>query len=327
MLCRWLRGYANQWLTPELASSLGVKIRQTLLDCRSAFDIEQIHHALKDQFLADEARPVRDALLAGLAPGKIAYRHHLRRDMSIGLLADIHANLPALEAVLEEMDRRDVRQLLVLGDVVGYGPDPEACIRLLQERNARVIRGNHDHYVGNGGHGRVAMSQSARWAAQWTMQRLSGEQLEWLGHLPLTLEDGDMLAVHGAPVDRTFFNSYVYDMTSERNLLCMLERGLRFCMHGHSHLPGVYAVRKPQCYLPLCTDSHQDLTGFDACLISPGSVGQPRTGMPGADAAVFDPVNNALELIHIEYDMRALVGRMRDWGFPGQLISRLENGR
>jgi len=241
-------------------------------------------------------------------------------------LADIHANLPALEAVLALLDQRGISQILVLGDMVGYGPFPEECVALLRERQAICIRGNHDHFIAHHGIGKVPMSQSATQAANWTMARLHAETLEWLSELPLKIDFPNVLAVHGSPRDPTFINGYVYDMTYERNLEWMVKANIHTCFHGHSHFFGVYASDGVLSF-PLCKDPHQTLSAYKHCLVNPGSIGQPRTGHPGADFAIFDPISTDIEFIHLHYNLLPILDRMREENFPDQLIERLENGR
>ena len=330
MLCRWLRESSGTWLEPDAAARLGEHLRARLLELREAHDVEQIHAAVKDQYLDDAAETSRRALLQGLMPPArtaAAPRRELDMDAPVGLMADIHANLPALEAALALLESCGVRQFLVLGDVVGYGPYPSEVIARLIELGATVIRGNHDHYIGHLGQTDLAMNRSGAWAAHWTMARLGREERQWLAELPARLSPAPgVLAVHGAPVDRHFFRAYVYASTYERNLAHMRERGLRLCLHGHSHLQGVHALRDGMAH-DLDATPHQDMTGCEAALVNPGSVGQPRGGRPGAEAAIWHPAEGRLELLRADYDPLPVMQRMLEEGFPEQLVQRLKSGR
>lgn len=331
MLCRWLRAYSADWLNVKMAGRIGASIREVLLEYRTPFDVELVCEGLKDQFLGEDAQRSRDAVLDGLV-GRVKGSAKKRKKAAginwhqpVGLLADIHANLPALRSILELLEQRGVSQWLVLGDIVGYGPYPAECIAELKARHAVCVRGNHDHYVGHNGQGKVAMSESARWAADWTLRQLGDADRTWLATLPLKIEAEGVLVVHGAPVDRTFFNGYVYEMTYERNLEWLAEKGVHLCFFGHTHLQGVYGMLDGRC-LPLCHDNNQDMASFDYALVNPGSVGQPRSGRPGAEAAIFDPASGRLEFIHASYPIEETAGAMQTGHFPDQLIRRLRDG-
>lgn len=327
MISRWLRAYSGDWLNADLAAGLGQFIRETLIEYGSPFDIEVVAEALKDQYVGHRAESVKRGLLQALRP-VVSKENEIRIDWNspVGLLADIHANEPALRAVLAAMEERGVKQYLVLGDIVGYGPFPGACIEELRTRKAFCIRGNHDHFVGCRGQVKVAMSLSAKMSNEWTIEHLSKDQLEWLATLPVKMENENILAVHGSPADRTFFNGYVYEMTYERNLTLLAENRIRFCFHGHSHLQGTYALHggKP---LPFNDAPVQSLRDFDHVLINPGAVGQPRNGDASAQAAVFDPAHETVEFLRCPYPIEKTVRAMETAGFEKKLVQRLQNGR
>lgn len=240
------------------------------------------------------------------------------------VLADVHSNLPALERVLDELKRLGLRRGVVLGDIVGYGPHPEACIEQLAASGFHVVMGNHDHAVASGVTGR-GFSANARWAIDWTRRRLPERHRAWLARLPLYLRGDRWLAVHGAPRDKSFFNGYVYRQTYEENLAVLAERQLSACFHGHTHMRGVYYARgnvRGQA------EAHKlDLSRYDGVLVCPGSVGQPRSGVPGAEFAVWAPKTRRLELMRLDYDPDPVLRDMEAGGFPGALSERLLRGR
>lgn len=189
---------------------------------------------------------------------------------------------------------------------------------------ARVVQGNHDHAVATQRYS-LGFSPVSRWVIEWSRERLSPEALNWLDGLPLYLQGDDWIAVHGAPNDKTFFNAYVYEMTYEDNLINMESRQLRLCFHGHTHLPKVYYRKRSQ-------DSsnsalRQNLNDYERALICPGSIGQPRTGRPGVDFALYDRQSGELEFMHLEYNMDATLRDMHSYNFPPNLIERLDRGR
>lgn len=260
----------------------------------------------------------RQGALIG-SPGKV-----LDPARPLALLADVHANLPALEVVLGWLQREGVDQGLVLGDLVGYGPDAVEVVDRLRVSGFHIVKGNHDHAVALGIFDR-GLSKSARYVAEWTREQLSGEQLEWLRELPPVLDTEQWMALHGAPLDPEFFYGYIYEMTFRENLdkLGALKR--RLCFHGHSHMPGLYG-RDPEGQDRHQTDECLFLSGFAHSLVCPGSVGQPRNGQPAAQFAVYDPERDEVVLKALTYDHAPVVERMREAGFPAELYRRLERG-
>ncbi|MDY6929858.1 MAG: metallophosphoesterase family protein [Pseudomonadota bacterium] len=242
----------------------------------------------------------------------------------VGIIADIHANLPALEQTLRELQRRSISRVLVLGDLVGYGPHPSECIELLSAGDFHIIRGNHDHAAAIG-KARQGFSSGSRWVIDWTVSRLSSAERQWLGSLPLYLDGKGWLAVHGAPQDPTFMNGYVYRMTYEDNLKNMRERGIRYCFHGHTHIAGVYYGRKT--LTGHSVSSRYSLASVDQGLVCPGSVGQPRGGQTGLEFAILDTGTFGIEFINLDYDVSGVIEDMNREGFPAQLSSRLLQGR
>ena len=130
------------------------------------------------------------------------------------------------------------------------------------------------------------------------------------------------MLVHGSPADKSFFNAYIYDSTYERNLHHLREIHMPVCLHGHSHMQGVYAMQGGQC-MQLNACAEYDLSGLDAVLACPGSVGQPRYGGDQAQAAIFYPLAQRLEMLSLDYDMASVVADMQRYDFPEELIARL----
>lgn len=241
------------------------------------------------------------------------------------VMADIHANAPALEATLDYLDRRGIEMGIIAGDVVGYGPHPAECIELLRGRPAfNLVQGNHDHAVVTG-HFPIGFSAYAKWVIEWTIERLNAEDKQFLDEMPLVLDGPNWLAVHGAPTDKRYFNAYIYDMTYEENLHNLAARGVDYCFHGHTHLQKIYFQKGDED--GSCADSRQSLWDYDQALICPGSVGQPRGGKPGAELAILDLDSWEIELVRLDYDFRRTMADMRDLNFPANLVERLEVGR
>jgi predicted phosphodiesterase len=331
VLGTWFR--THEWFDPDFAADLGSALRQVLHE-----DPEGAHHA---QVIAEQVRGLympqpgkQEALAAfGAALVRREARPANRQQPGIpsraeqrylALLGDIHANLPALDAVLGFLREQGIGRGLVLGDLVGYGPHPCECIERIAESDFTAIKGNHDHAAVTGNMTK-GFSQMAKWCLDWTIPLLDETHRDWLAQLPLSFEGEGWIAVHGAPVDPGCFNGYVYVMTYEDNLDNLEQRGIPLCFHGHTHVPAVYARlsnRRSDCY----TDSQQSLAAYRQALVCPGSVGQPRNRQAGAQVGIWDRAEGKLSFITLPYDVEATVQAMRDAGFPDSLGQRLLSG-
>ncbi|MGB0733038.1 MAG: metallophosphoesterase family protein [Pontibacterium sp.] len=246
-------------------------------------------------------------------------------DRYVAVLADIHANQEAFDAVLEKLAEKGITQGIVLGDIVGYGPDPEYCIDRLKALGFAVIKGNHDHGAATGNFER-GFSRHAKTVIEWTHKRLDQTYRDWLYYLPPVLETQEWLAVHGAPIDPSFFYGYVYEMTYQDNLDYLREHQRNICLHGHSHMPGAYQMLAGQergRYL----DENIRLGGKRYTLFCPGSVGQPRNGAPLAQFAILDRNDMSIEMCSVPYDVEKTADKMRANGFPQPLWERLLLGQ
>jgi len=324
----WLRQLA--WLDGEGARRLGLALREALGPCDNDAPAS-LARELRSMVCVNESQSARRAgLLAGLtgetapastpAPGPAPPP----TTGQLAVLADIHGNWPALQAVLAELARRGVAAGIVLGDIVGYGPHPRACIEALRERGFRVIKGNHDNALARG-IPQQGFSRQARWALEWSAPHLDEADRRWLDELPLYLQEPDFMAVHGAPQDRSYFNAYVYRMTYEDNLDYMAEHDIRVCFHGHTHVQGYYYRRGE--IQDFATASVLDLDTVAHCLICPGSVGQPRSKYTGAEFALLDRSNRRVSFHRLDYDLERTIDDMASEGFPEALMARLRVGQ
>ena len=239
--------------------------------------------------------------------------------MRIAVLSDIHANLPALDAVLDDAGAVDA--IWHLGDVVGYGPDPDGVVERLRAAGAVGVRGNHDA-AACGGTEIDWFNPDARRAMEWTRTALAPSTAAWLGALPeRRTVDGSEL-VHGSPREPLW--EYVTSVSVARANLALL--GARIGLHGHTHIPvawledggRVEAVRPSR-------GSTLEVRGRHA-LINPGSVGQPRDGDPDASYAILDPDMGTITWHRVAYDIGAVQRAMRAVGLPASLSARLTVG-
>jgi predicted phosphodiesterase len=323
----------NAWLNAEHAVILGSQLQLLISEFfEDSHTSVMVARKLRDVFIPDKTRRcVLEIIIEQLQEKKVITKVQPYNQDCIAILSDIHANLPALEAVLDYLANRKISQGMVLGDTVGYGPHPIECIERLQATQLQVIKGNHDHAAATGDTKR-GMSSLARWCIEWTIPLLSTTQRQWLNNLPLELDSAESstktwLAVHGAPLDPNYFYAYVYQMTYEENLDVLSERNLSFCFHGHSHIQGMY-VRNNKLKLDsfVKPDGNMSLEGFKHALICPGAVGQPRDGCIGAQFAIYHQNTHQIEFILLDYDMDKTIADMQALSFPDTLWQRLQRG-
>ncbi|HET9581635.1 MAG TPA: metallophosphoesterase family protein [Gemmatimonadota bacterium] len=254
--------------------------------------------------------------------------------MLIGILADVHANLQALEAVLAWLDARRVDDLVCLGDVVGYGGDPERCVEIVRERCSVTVRGNHDHAVFDPGL-RKDFNDHARRAVERHAEILGEAEVAWLRSLPAVLTREGLALGHAAFTDPEAY-PYVTDSTIAAAELAAMPGRIGFI--GHTHVPAIFrAVGEDQAEQAAPASWTQSsmrgsmevsvrLEGPHRFLVNPGSVGQPRDRDPRAACAAFDPIAEILVLARIPYDVPAAQRAILDRRMPDFEASRLAYG-
>jgi predicted phosphodiesterase len=243
----------------------------------------------------------------------------------LALLADIHANYAALSCVLDYLAAHNIDEGIVLGDIVGYGPQPKECIERLQATNFQIIKGNHDHAVAIANIDTL-FSAYARLTLQWTIDNLSIEHKQWLNDLAVFIETDNWFAVHGSPMDPEFFYGYVYMMTYEDNLQYMADKAMPLCFHGHSHITGVFARDKNNRDISL-GNKKISLAAYNHALVCPGSIGQPRNGCADAQFAIYDTELGEINFVSLPYSVQTVIDKMREVGLPEELGHRLLVGK
>lgn len=244
------------------------------------------------------------------------------RGRRIALLADIHANYPALQAVLRELECEGIDQAIVLGDLVGYGPAPAECLQELRQRPWLYVRGNHDHaaFLGTAGE---RFNRVARASFAWPLERLNAADRQWLGELPYCWRHDELYAVHGAPADASFMHAYVYAATAEHNLDTLHERGIALCFHGHSHIQGSY-FRDRLGVDRFAKGGRIELKTGHRYLVCPGAVGLPRDGSHGAQYALYDDGARSIEFREVAYRRKDFLAAARAAGVPEAVLQMLE---
>jgi diadenosine tetraphosphatase ApaH/serine/threonine PP2A family protein phosphatase len=241
--------------------------------------------------------------------------------MRIAVISDVHANLPALEAVLPRV-AADCEQLWVTGDIVGYGAEPDAVVGRLRDAGAVAVRGNHDH-VAAGNPGAAWFNPIARTAIEWTADRIDHETRRWLGELPEARDADGWRLVHGSPRDPLW--EYVDDESVAAGVFD--EVPVTLAVFGHTHVPMAFVVDEGQIVSVPGIDGGGLEIGERRAMLNPGSVGQPRDGDPRASFMVIDTDQRRATWHRVPYDVAAAAARIRDAGLPEPLASRLTVGR
>ncbi len=270
--------------------------------------------------------------------------------MRCAIISDIHGNLDALQAVLA--DAREVDEIWCLGDLVGYGPEPNACVAVLLARGARCVAGNHD-WAAIGKMDTADFNPEASEAAQWTSAQLTPEHRAFLAALPVQLhvgESGEFTLVHGSPRDPVW--EYLTHVSAAR--LNFSHFDTSYCLVGHTHVPLLfqrpapedrandYQTVVPAPGVPLVLGPHR-------LIVNPGSVGQPRDGNPAAAYMLYESAaltgtqktqktqgtpgvsgdaggRGTLTLRRVTYSVASVQQKMRQAGLPSRLIMRLTYG-
>jgi len=241
------------------------------------------------------------------------------------IISDIHANLQALEAVLDDATRVGYDDVLMLGDLVGYGADPGPVMERTFGLEPRgFIRGNHDK-VAAGLESAEFFNDVARASIEWTAQTLTPDQLDRLRALPAGPQSitDELEICHGAPFDEDY---YIFD---EGDAARALETaGGRLCFYGHTHVPAVFSLGSdPLQHEPGLEDDELRLPREGPALINVGSVGQPRDGDPRAAYGLLDTDRRTIRMRRVEYDVARAQARIVEVGLPPWLAHRLARGQ
>ncbi|MBR3085095.1 MAG: metallophosphoesterase family protein [Kiritimatiellae bacterium] len=245
----------------------------------------------------------------------------------IAILGDIHANLEALQAVMEDARQQGVNEYNCVGDIVGYNANPQECVDIVRAHCTAVVRGNHDHYC-SGERSLADFQPNAAIAIEWTHRQLDGDSAAWLSSLPLSknLFQYSFSLVHGT-LDMPDQWGYVFDA---------VDAGAHFayqttpvCFHGHTHVPAVFEKvgSRVDRYAAPEPGMRVSLSFGHKYFINVGSVGQPRDGIPKASYAIYEPRSRIIEFRRVDFDIKAAADKIRRAGLPQRLADRLEIGR
>lgn len=240
--------------------------------------------------------------------------------MKYGIISDIHGNLESLLAITPYL--LDVDKIVVLGDIVGYGPMPNECCEHVRKFNPIVIAGNHDL---------AAISRKdinwfnpfARQAIEWTQKNLTLENKEWLARLPLKLKVNNFIFVHGS-LRNNYTDEYIFKEREALASLSLLNNEILFV--GHTHVPYFFFLKNNIIYGKMLLENDV-ISVSSKNIINPGSVGQPRDFIPKASFGILDDKRKKFRLFRVSYNIKRTQELMRNRNLPEHLIKRLEMGR
>lgn len=239
--------------------------------------------------------------------------------MRVAVLSDIHGNLPALDAVLEAL--APFEEVWVLGDIVGYGPQPNEVVERLAGLPVTAVRGNHDA-AAVGALSTEAFNDDARTAVEWTAATLTPRAQRWLNDLPERATRGDFTLVHGSPRDPTW--EYLFTPALARANMSAFDT--THCLVGHTHLPLIFRDGAGRMEMLAGDPEHPWNLDERRVILNPGSVGQPRDGDPRACGMLLDTALSTATWHRVPYPIETVQARMRAVELPSRLIERLTHG-
>ncbi len=239
--------------------------------------------------------------------------------MKYAVISDVHSNLEALDTALGEIEKRNIDQIICLGDVVGYGANPSECLKKVQEKAEEVVMGNHDEAIENMGL-RTYFNDWARAAIEWTGKQLKPEEKRQIRKFsPIVINKKENVTWSHSSIHDPDEYHYLFRFDDAEPSFMKLET--RFGFFGHTHVPTLFARKsKESRYLPA---GQYQLEKNEHYLINPGSVGQPRDRNPKLSFALFDSDELTLEIVRLDYDNNKAANKIRKAGLPAFLADRL----
>lgn len=241
--------------------------------------------------------------------------------MRYAIFSDIHGNLESLERALSLIDPAD--RLLCLGDIVGYGPNPNECVQLIRERADQTVLGNHD-VAAVDNFGIEYFNPAARKAIEWTQGVIAAENVSWLNGLSYEIRQPEYLLVHGAPVH---YFEYLLDNRRAKAAFERTDAPLIFV--GHTHIAEYYALERDGTI----THAHMQHGGELVLeegrryIVDVGSIGQPRDLNPQPCFVFYDSERRTVQWVRYDYDVREVQQKIIDAELPSALAARLDVGR
>jgi diadenosine tetraphosphatase ApaH/serine/threonine PP2A family protein phosphatase len=243
--------------------------------------------------------------------------------MKYGIFGDIHGNLDALQACLEHMKTGGVDRYVCVGDIVGYGAEPHACVEAARGVAEVTVAGNHEYAV-VGKMGLEFFNAYAKEAIEWTQQQLPEDDFDYLKNLPLVARENGFTVTHSTLHAPEAFG-YIETLYSAHMSLSFLED--QVCFVGHSHIPITFILDREQKTIAYTMDEEIQLSASHKALVNVGSVGQPRDENPRASYATYDPDRGLIQIHRVGYNAELAAQKIRSAGLPEVLSARLLMGR
>lgn len=250
--------------------------------------------------------------------------------MKYGVISDIHSNLEALESVIKVCKEEGVERYLCVGDIVGYAANPSECLKITLDLGGAIVAGNHDWGV-SGKFSLEYFSPLAKEAVEWTMDRLSRQEIGFVGELPLAHREENFTLVHGTLYNPEDFY-YLDDSSKALSTFAVLDSEI--CFVGHTHRPRIFIEESGHLVLGDLFSSWLngiplELRTVDSrrYIINIGSVGQPRDGDSRASFVIYDTEQKTVLLKRVPYDFKTTQDKILKAGLPKFLATRLSKGK
>lgn len=242
--------------------------------------------------------------------------------MKYAIFSDIHSNLEAFQAALDSMEREGAEKRIFLGDIVGYGANPNECIEIVREKSDLALAGNHDYgLIGKTGLDRF--NRYAKEALLWTKEVVSEDNIGYLRSLPIREEFDSMTLVHSSPKEP---ERWRYIMNSAEAAEQFTAFNTQICFVGHSHRPIIIEMNQVG-EIGGGLESEIQIRDGHCYIINAGSIGQPRDGNPEAAYCLYDSEQGLAKIIRVPYNIEGQQAKMRKVGLSEYLIDRIEHGR
>ena len=245
---------------------------------------------------------------------------------TIALFSDIHANIDAFRAVINDATSQGANLWFGLGDIVGYGPEPGECVKIARERFAKCVIGNHEAMLRGISSNKECdeYGGSVGWPLKIVRRQLGkSAAMKWLLQLPLVIEENDLMLVHASPYRPDSF-TYIHNLEDAKASFECQSASLVF--YGHTHVPATWEMHGSQIQQTTPGDRPIELKPCSRYLVNVGSVGQPRDDDPRACYVIYDPENRTVRFRRIAYDIKSAQERFIKAGLLSRSALRLEKG-
>ena len=236
--------------------------------------------------------------------------------MTIAIISDIHGNLEALEKVIQYISENDIDELICLGDIVGYGPNPNECVDLVRKNAKHSIMGNHD-YAAIGLADISYFNDYAKISTYWTREKMTEENFNYIKDLPFEVNNEKYTAVHASPVNPSLWQ-YILSESEAKKQFKAFDQNL--CFIGHSHVPITFWNNH------YTRDDYIKLEQDYQYIVNVGSVGQPRDGDPRSCFVIYDMQENSVRYVRLDYEIQKTYNKITTAGLPIFLAERLLKG-